>query len=205
MAAITRQLQQEFPELLGRLQRLIADADMRQILKLSAGFKASVSAVIDSWRQEQLVQAMSRAEGTLENAIALAPLVRRSAADAWDEASGFVAKVVKGGIVAASLASIPASFSFATATTVSGGILGFFAVTTTILSWPVLIAGLAGVGVAALLGVRTVDLRTRVAANLAKDAARMTFGIGQKPGATCILSDIQAAVLQAGINRLKAL
>ncbi len=205
MAAITRQLQREFPELLGRLEQLIADTDMWQILRSSAGFKANVSGLIDSWQQEQLVRAMSRAEGALENAIALAPMVRRSSADTWGGASDVVAEVAKGGILAASLASVPAVISFATVS--GGGLLGFFAATT--LLWPVLIVGLAGVAGAALLGVRTVDglakLRTRAAENLAKEAARTIFGIGQKPGATSILSNIQAAVLQAGINRLKAL
>lgn len=47
MAAITRQLQREFPELLGRLEQLIADTDMWQILRSSAGFKANVSGLID--------------------------------------------------------------------------------------------------------------------------------------------------------------
>lgn len=205
MAAITRQLQQEFPDLVGRLRELIFDTDTKKILMLSAGFKSSVSALIESWKQEQLVRAMSRAEGALEKAIALVSVPRCRSDGAWTETSDLLANVVKGGVVAASLASVPVLLSFATVS--GGGVLGLFTVTT--LFWPALIAGIAGLAVAALFGVRAVDglakLRTRVAANTTEDAARVTFGIGQKRGAPCILSDIQAAVLQAGLNRLKAL
>lgn len=101
------------------------------------------------------------------------------------------------GVLAASLAAIPSVIFFATVVT-----QGFFFSTSTVISWPLLAVGGAGLAVATYNGGRLADRladrnRTRLIARLQGRARVAALGHGRASGERSLVTDLQAATLRS--------
>lgn len=206
MAAITDQLETALPALVKDLTAQTKEAGMIAMLRAGLTSRATAEKRIAIWGDEQMRLALLRADGALTNVLVVHsselsrnPELRKKTGEMLTSAAGI-------GLIAGSLAAVPAIIAAATVTT--GGVFGLFA--SSAISLPILAAGAAGVGLASLAGVKmfegTFDRMTGDALQkrLARELERQVLGIGAPPDARSLLSDIQAAVLAAGQNRIGA-
>jgi hypothetical protein len=202
LAAISLQLEEAFPALLDDLSAQVERAGIVDLVRSTLPLKSSTEAIIQQWGAKQLDAASSRAEAELEDTLLQLPGGLNLDGDIWEQVSKALPAIMGVGFIAASVAAIPAALSFAT---VSTSILFFWTVTT--ISWPLLTLGAAGIGIATLTGLTSVKsaaakARRKLCNRAHMEAGRQVFGMGEKPGARCILSDIQAAVVKAGECRI---
>lgn len=115
-----------------------------------------------------------------------------------------VAPIVVGtGLLAGTLATVPAVMAFGVQTTTV-----LFVLSTTTVSIPVLAAGVVGAGALAVSGSTVLKrysghARTRLERRCLAAARLMVFGKTGSPEENSILNSIQAMVLRAGEARLK--
>tara|TARA_R110002094_G_scaffold184017_1_gene161054 strand:+ start:153 stop:830 length:678 start_codon:yes stop_codon:yes gene_type:complete len=203
LAAISLQLEEAFPALLDDLSAQVESASIVDLVRSTLALKSSTEAIIQRWGAEQLDAASSRAEAELEDALLQLPGGLNLDSDIWEQGSKALPVIAGVGLIAASVAAIPTVISFAT---VSTSFLAFWGTAT--ISWPLFALGAAGIGFATLAGSQSLKsaetrARRKLCSRVHKEAGRQVFGIGEKPGARCILSDIQAAVVKAGQNRIQ--
>lgn len=208
LAEISLQLEEAFPDLLDELSTHIELAGVVDLVRSTLALKSSTEAIIQRWGAEQLDAASSRAEAELEDVLLQLPGGLNLDSDIWEQGSKALPAIAGAGLIAASVAAIPAVFSFATTVTPATGFLIFGSAATVTLSWPLIALGATGIGVATLAGSQSLKsaetrARKKLFGRVHKEAGRQVFGIGEKPGARCILSDIQAAVVKAGQNRIQ--
>lgn len=205
LAAISLQLEEAFPALLEELTARVEQAGVADLVRSTIALKSSAEELIQRWSAAQLETALLRAEAELDQTLLQLPDNLNLDSDVWEQITKALPALAGVGLIGASVAAIPAVISFAT---VSTGVLVFWGTTT--ISWPIVALGAAGIGVAALAGSRSLtfamdEARARLCRRLQHEAGRQVFGIGQEPGARCILNDIQAAVVQAGQNRIEGM
>ncbi len=203
LAAISLQLEEGFSALLDDLAAQVASAGFVDLIRSTIALRSSTEAIIQRWGAQQLDLALSRAEAELDQAFLHLPGSLNLDSDVWEQVTKALPAIAGIGLIGASVAAIPTVISFAT---VSTSILAFWG--TASISWPLFALGAAGVGVAALTGAQSLKFaegkaRRKLRSRLYREADRQIFGIGEKPGARCMLSDIQAAVVQAGQNRIQ--
>lgn len=202
-AAISLQLEEAYPSLLDDLAVQVERASILNLVRSTIAMKSSTEATFQTWGATQLEAALSRAEAELDQAILQLPGKVNLDSDIWDQVTKAVPAIAGVGLIGASVAAIPTVISFAT---VSTSVLAFWG--TASVSWPLFAVGAAGIGIAALTGSQSLKFaenraRRNLSNRLHREADRQVFGIGEKPGARCMLSDIQAAVVQAGQNRIQ--
>lgn len=202
LAAISLQLEEAFPALLDDLAAQVECAGIVDLVRSTLALKSSAEEIIRRWGAKQLEAALSRAEAELDQAFLQLSGSLNLDNDVWEQVTKALPAIAGVGLIGASAAAIPTVISFAT---VSTSVLAFWG--TASISWPLFALGAAGIGVATLTGAQSLKFaqdkaRTRLCGRLQHEAERQVFGIGAKPGARCMLSDIQAAVAQAGRNRI---
>lgn len=202
MEAISEQFEDALPELIQELREKVEGADVKTLAWSSLHFKEAASAEIAQWSAQQTKIALERAEAELEDTLSHLPGdldLRFSVQEQLTEAAPAIAGV---GLIALSVAAIPTVVSFAT---VSTSILAFWG--TAAVSWPLFAVGAVGIGVATLLGSHSLSwaqqkARANLWERLEAEVGRKILGIGQHPSGRCLLNDVQAAVVQAGLNRI---
>jgi hypothetical protein len=203
LAAISLQLEQALPALLNELTEQVERASILNLVRSTIALKSSAEATIQRWGADQLVEALDRAKAELDQTILQLPGKLNLDSDVWEQVTKALPTIAGVGLIAASLAAIPTVISFAT---VSTSVLAFWG--TSAISWPLFALGAVGIGVATLTGSQSLkfakdNARGNLCRRLHREAGRQVFGIGEKPGARCMLSDIQAAIVQAGRNRIQ--
>ena len=203
LAAISSQLEEALPALLDELAEQVESASIVNLVRSTIALKSSAEAIIQRWGADQLVKALDRAEADLDQTLLQLPGKVNLDNDVWEQVTKALPAIAGVGLIGASLAAIPTVISFAT---VSTSVLAFWG--TSAISWPLFALGAAGIGVATLTGSQSLKFakdkaRRKLCLRLHREAGRQVFGIGEKPGARCMLSDIQAAIVQAGRNRFQ--
>lgn len=203
LAAISSQLEEALPALLDELAEQVESASIVNLVRSTIALKSSAEAIIQRWGADQLVKALDRAEADLDQTLLQLPGKVNLDNDVWEQVTKALPAIAGVGLIGASLAAIPTVISFAT---VSTSVLAFWG--TSAISWPLFALGAAGIGVATLTGSQSLKFakdkaRRKLCLRLHREAGRQVFGIGEKPGARCMLSDIQAAIVQAGRNRIQ--
>lgn len=203
LAAISSQLEEALPALLDELAEQVESANVVNLVRSTIALKSSAEAIIQRWGADQLVKALGRAEADLDQTLLQLPGKVNLDNDVWEQVTKALPAIAGVGLIGASLAAIPTVISFAT---VSTSVLAFWG--TSAISWPLFALGAAGIGVATLTGSQSLKFakdkaRQKLCLRLHREAGRQVFGIGEKPGARCMLSDIQAAIVQAGRNRIQ--
>ena len=203
LAAISSQLEEALPALLDELAEQVESASIVNLVRSTIALKSSAEAIIQRWGADQLVKALGRAEAELDQTLLQLPGKVNLDSDVWEQVTKALPAIAGVGLIGASLAAIPTVISFAT---VSTSVLAFWG--TSAISWPLFALGAAGIGVATLTGSQSLKFakdkaRRKLCLRLHREAGRQVFGIGEKPGARCMLSDIQAAIVQAGRNRIQ--
>lgn len=203
LAAISFQLEDAFPALLESLTEQAEDASIVNLVRSTIPLKSLSEATIQRWSSDQLAIAVTRAEAELDQAFLQLPGSINLDSDIWEQVNKALPAIAGVGLIGASLAAIPTVISFAT---VSTSVLAFWG--TSAISWPLFAIGAAGIGLATLTGSQSLKYakakaRESLCRRLHREAGRQVFGIGEKPGARCVLSDIQAAIVQAGRNRIQ--
>lgn len=203
LSAISSQLETAFPVLLAELTAQIESAGRWNLVTTTVRLRAAATAAIERWTKTQFEAALSRAKSELDLAILQMPGGLDLDSGVWEQVSKALPALAGVGLIGASLAAIPTVVSFATVTTSFLAIWG-----TASISWPLFAVGTVGVSVLALTGSKSVKFaedkaRRSLCNRVHQEAARQVFGIGQKLGTRSILSDIQAAVIQAGQNRIE--
>ncbi len=203
LAAISSQLEKALPALLDELAEHVESASIVNLVRSTIALKSSAEAIIQRWCADQLVKALGRAEADLDQTLLQLPGKVNLDNDVWEQVTKALPAIAGVGLIGASLAAIPTVISFAT---VSTSVLAFWG--TSAISWPLFALGAAGIGVATLTGSQSLKFakdkaRQKLCLRLHREAGRQVFGIGEKPGARCMLSDIQAAIVQAGRNRIQ--
>lgn len=203
LAAISLQLEEAFPDLLDRLTKQVESTSIVNLVRSSIALKSSTEVIIQRWGADQLATALNRAEAELDQAILQLPGKVDLDSDVWEQVTKALPAIAGVGLIGASLAAIPTVISFAT---VSTSVFAFWGVTA--ISWPLFAAGAAGIGFATLTGSQTLKFaektaRGKLCSRLQREAGRQVFGVGDKAGARCMLSDIQAAIVKAGQNRFQ--
>ncbi len=203
LAAISSQLEEALPALLDELAEQVESASVVNLVRSTIALKSSAEAIIQRWGADQLVKALGRAEADLDQTLLQLPGKVNLDNDVWEQVTKALPAIAGVGLIGASLAAIPTVISFAT---VSTSVLAFWG--TSAISWPLFALGAAGIGVATLTGSQSLKFakdkaRQKLCLRLHREAGRQVFGIGEKPGARCMLSDIQAAIVQAGRNRIQ--
>lgn len=203
LSAISLQLENAFPALLGELSRKVEEAGVLDLAWSTVSVGSATEALIQKWGADQLEVSMHRAEIELTEALTQIPGGLNLDSDIWQQVSKAVPAIAGVSLIAASVAAIPTVVSFAT---VSTSFLAFWG--TAGISLPLLAFGSLGLGIAALAGSKTLQYadagaRSSLTLRIHAEASRRVFGISEAPGARCVLSDIQAAVVQAGQNRIK--
>lgn len=203
LAAISSQLEEALPALLDELAEQVESASVVNLIRSTIALKSSAEAIIQRWGADQLVKALGRAEAELDQTLLQLPGKVNLDSDVWEQVTKALPAIAGVGLIGASLAAIPTVISFAT---VSTSVLAFWG--TSAISWPLFALGAAGIGVATLTGSQSLKFakdkaRRKLCLRLHREAGRQVFGIGEKPGARCMLSDIQAAIVQAGRNRIQ--
>jgi len=197
------QLEEALPTLLDDLTEQVETASIVNLVRSTIALKSSAEATMQRWGAEQLATALSRAETELDQAFLQLPGKVNLDNDVWEQVTKALPAIAGVGLIGASLAAIPTVISFAT---VSTSFLAFWG--TSAISWPLFALGAAGIGVATLTGSQSLifakaKARGRLCNRLHREAGRQVFGIGEKAGARCMLSDIQAVIVQAGRNRIE--
>ena len=203
LVAISSQLEEALPALLDELAEQVESASVVNLVRSTIALKSSAEAIIQRWGADQLVKALGRAEADLDQTLLQLPGKVNLDNDVWEQVTKALPAIAGVGLIGASLAAIPTVISFAT---VSTSVLAFWG--TSAISWPLFALGAAGIGVATLTGSQSLKFakdkaRQKLCLRLHREAGRQVFGIGEKPGARCMLSDIQAAIVQAGRNRIQ--
>jgi hypothetical protein len=204
MAAVTDQLETALPAFLEDLMRQTEGAGKLAMLRAGLTSRATVGKRLEDWGAEQMRVALLRADGALAGVMQAHASELSSNAELRKQAGDMLTSTTGIGLIAGSLAAVPAIIAAATVTT--GGVFGLFATST--ISIPILAVGAAGVGLASLAGVKifdgTADRVTRDALpnRLGRELERQILGVGAPPDARSLLSDIQAAVLTAGQTRI---
>ena len=203
LVAISSQLEEALPALLDDLAEQVESASVVNLVRSTIALKSSAEAIIQRWGADQLVKALGRAEADLDQTMLQLPGKVNLDNDVWEQVTKALPAIAGVGLIGASLAAIPTVISFAT---VSTSVLAFWG--TSAISWPLFALGAAGIGVATLTGSQSLKFakdkaRQKLCLRLHREAGRQVFGIGEKPGARCMLSDIQAAIVQAGRNRIQ--
>ena len=203
LAAISSQLEEALPALLDELAEQVESASVVNLVRSTIALKSSAGAIIQRWGADQFVKALARAEAELDQTLLQLPGKVNLDSDVWEQVTKALPAIAGVGLIGASLAVIPTVISFAT---VSTSVLAFWG--TSAISWPLFALGAAGIGVATLTGSQSLKFakdkaRRKLCLRLHREAGRQVFGIGEKPGARCMLSDIQAAIVQAGWNRIQ--
>ena len=203
LVAISSQLEEALPALLDDLAEQVVSASVVNLVRSTIALKSSAEAIIQRWGADQLVKALGRAEADLDQTLLQLPGKVNLDNDVWEQVTKALPAIAGVGLIGASLAAIPTVISFAT---VSTSVLAFWG--TSAISWPLFALGAAGIGVATLTGSQSLKFakdkaRQKLCLRLHREAGRQVFGIGEKPGARCMLSDIQAAIVQAGRNRIQ--
>lgn len=202
MTAISLQLEEAFPALLDDLTGQVASASIVNLVRSTITLKSSSEAIIKRWGEDQLRLALIRAEAELDQVFLQLPGSVNLDSDVWEQVNKALPAIAGVGLIGASLAAIPTVISFAT---VSTSVLAFWG--TSAISWPLFAVGAAGIGFATLTGSQSLKFaeekaRKRLCSRVHREAGRQVFGIGEKPGTRCMLSDVQAAVIKAGRNRI---
>ena len=203
LAAISLQLEEALPVLIDELTEQVERANIVNLVRTTIALKSSTETIIQRWGADQLVKALGRAEAELDQTLLQLPGKVNIDNDVWEQVTKALPAIAGVGLIGASLAAIPTVISFAT---VSTSVLAFWG--TSAISWPLFALGAAGIGVATLTGSQSLKFakdkaRRKLCLRLHREAGRQVFGIGEKPGARCMLSDIQAAIVQAGRNRIQ--
>lgn len=203
LAETSLQLENAFPALLNELTEQVERASIVNLVRSTIALKSSAEAIIQHWSNDQLVEALARAEAELDQTFLQLPGKVNLDSDVWEQVTKALPAIAGVGLIGASLAAIPTVISFAT---VSTSILAFWG--TSVISWPLFALGAAGLGVATFTGSQSLNYakdkaRRTLCRRLHREAGRQVFGIGEKPGARCVLSDIQAAIVHAGRNRIQ--
>jgi hypothetical protein len=203
MAAVTEQLETALPALVEDLIRQIEEAGKLAMLRAGVNSRATVERRIADWGSDQMRLALLRADGALTGVMVLHASTLSSNPELRKNAGSMLANAAGVGLIAGSLAAVPAIIVAAVGTT--GGVFGFFATST--ISLPILVTGVAGVGLASLAGSTMFEgtfkhARNALRARLSMVAERVVLGVGAPPDARSLLSDIQAAVLTAGQTRI---
>jgi len=203
LAAISLQLEEALPVLIDELTEQVERANIVNLVRTTIALKSSAETIIQRWGADQLVKALGRAEAELDQTLLQLPGKVNLDSDVWEQVTKALPAIAGVGLIGASLAAIPTVISFAT---VSTSVLAFWG--TSAISWPLFALGAAGIGVATLTGSQSLKFakdkaRRKLCLRLHREAGRQVFGIGEKPGARCMLSDIQAAIVQAGRNRIQ--
>jgi len=203
LAAISLQLEEALPVLIDELTEQVERANIVNLVRTTIALKSSAETIIQRWGADQLVKALGRAEAELDQTLLQLPGKVNIDNDVWEQVTKALPAIAGVGLIGASLAAIPTVISFAT---VSTSVLAFWG--TSAISWPLFALGAAGIGVATLTGSQSLKFakdkaRRKLCLRLHREAGRQVFGIGEKPGARCMLSDIQAAIVQAGRNRIQ--
>ena len=203
LAAISLQLEEALPELLDELTEQVERANIVNLVRTTIALKSSAETIIQRWGADQLVKALGRAEAELDQTLLQLPGKVNLDSDVWEQVTKALPAIAGVGLIGASLAAIPTVISFAT---VGTSVLAFWG--TSAISWPLFALGAAGIGVATLTGSQSLKFakdkaRRKLCLRLHREAGRQVFGIGEKPGVRCVLSDIQAAIVQAGRNRIQ--
>lgn len=203
LAAISSQLEEALPALLDELAEQVESASVVNLVRSTIALKSSAEAIIQRWGADQLVKALGRADADLDQTLLQLPGKVNLVNDVWEQVTKALPAIAGVGLIGASLAAIPTVISFAT---VSTSVMAFWG--TSAISWPLFALGAAGIGVATLTGSQSLKFakdkaRQKLCLRLHREAGRQVFGIGEKPGARCMLSDIQAAIVQAGRNRIQ--
>jgi hypothetical protein len=202
MAAISTQLEDALPALIQELSEQVDAADIFTLVKAAAPFKAKADRKLQDWKEAQAHIALARAETALDSTLAAMSDEISMTSDVWDTLAKTIPAAAGFGLIAVSVAAIPTVVSFATITTSTFAIFS-----TATISWPLFAVGTLVIGTAAALGSTSLlkaqeKARERLKLRVIREAERSILGIGQKPGARCLLNDIQAAVLLAGQNRI---
>ena len=203
LAATSCQLEDAFQSLLDDLTLQIDRAGIVDLARSSIALKSSTEGVMRRWGARQLEAASRRAEAELDHALLQMPGGLNLDGGVWEQGAKFLPAIAGVSLIAASVGAIPTVISFATVTT---SVLAFWG--TASISWPLFAVGAAAIGLAALTGSQTLRLaeasaRKKLCDRLHREAGRWVFGIDNKPGSRSMLSDIQAAVIKAGENRIK--
>lgn len=203
LAAISLQLENAFPALLESLTDQVEHASIYDLVSSSIALTSSAEETIKLWGADQLNVALIRAKADLDQTILQLPGRVNLDSDVWDQVTNALPALAGVGLIGASIAAIPTVISFATVTT---SVLAFWG--TASISWPLFAVGAVGIGIATLTGSQSLKfaqdkIRAKLCSRMHQVAAKQVFALGEKPGARCILSDIQAAVVQAGQNRIR--
>ena len=203
LTEISLQIENAFPALLDHLTDQVERAGIYDLVRSTIALTSLAEATIQLWAAEQLDIALVRGEAELDQAILEFPGKVNLDGDVWDQVTQALPALAGVGLIGASVAAIPTVISFAT---VSTSVLAFWG--TASISWPLFAAGAVGIGVMTLTGSQSLKLadekiRANLCNRLHREAARQVFAIGEKPGTRCLLSDIQAAIVQAGQNRIR--
>jgi hypothetical protein len=195
LALITDQLEGAFPE----LQKAIDDYVSRhfpcgKVAGTHASPRKAVVDLVEPWAKTQSTEAAERAKAQLDEILADVP----SNPETAKLAASLLPALAGLGMIASSVAALPALVTFATVSSTS-----FFLVTTSAVSVPLLLMGGSALAVLSLTGSKAVSAtaqksRAHLGQRLKSLALSVVFGIGLEPGARCLLNDIQASVLNAG-------
>jgi hypothetical protein len=174
-------------------------------VRSTINLKSSIEKTIRMWGTKQMEAALSRAQTELESTVLQLPDELRLDGDTWEQVLKALPAFAGVGFLGASIAAVPTVLSLATV----GTSVFIFWAAAPIIS-PLFVIGVMGVFLTALLGSRSLKFahdraRTKLILRLRREAERQVFGIGQKSGTRCMLSDIQAAVVRAGQNQIQGL
>jgi hypothetical protein len=205
LEAITEQLEDAMPALLSQLDALVEQSSSWKLAWREVITSKEIIAMVDAWKAEQLRMAVKRAEEEMSAALQNLPQHPGRHGISGSDMGTLLPAAAGMGLLAASIAAIPAVATFATVTSTSFAV---FAVAT--LSWPLLAVGAAGVATAAVLGstlLNRADNRWRQnwKERQRSWAYRQMLGLGEPRGARSFLSDLQTVILVAGTNRLERL
>ncbi|MFZ1662877.1 MAG: hypothetical protein WAT77_13040 [Paracoccaceae bacterium] len=194
LAQITDQLEGAFPELQKAIDDYVAALPLWKVAGTHASPRKTVVGLVEPWAKAQSTEAAERAKAQLDEILANVP----SNSEAARLAASFLPALAGVGMIASSVAALPALVTFATVSSTS-----FFLVTTSAVSVPLLLMGGSALAVLSLTGSKAVSAaaqksRAHLAQRLQSLALSIVFGIGLDPGARCLLNDIQASVLKAG-------
>lgn len=202
MEAISEQLENAFPSLCAELDVLVDSANLVSISVAVSRLQPAAKKTIKNWMDEQVSDALSRAEAELEQSISAFSGDFKTNLNEWKGLKATLPAAAGIGLLAASVAMVPVLVSFATVTTTS-----FLVFTTSSISIPLLALGATGVAIGSFAGSSTLrhavqQRRTALKERLRSRAASDVLGIGLRPGDRYFLNDLQAIVLKAGIEKI---
>ncbi|WP_417808789.1 hypothetical protein [Thioclava sp.] len=198
LEAITGQLEDAFPSLEKTIETRLSEMTTLQVARAQLSAKPLAESIISPWAAAQGLIALKRAEESL-TAVVTEMNMESSIGDHIHTALPALAGV---GVLAASVAGLPAVVSFATVTS------SFLFISTSSISVPLLLVGGVALTGLSLAGFKGLDYakdksRARLAARILAEAQAVIFGQGLAPNSRCLVNDLQAIVLKAGVNKLE--